>query len=130
LSWSGPYRRRGWRCFGGSQWLTASGNIAEVILQHTKGESWLLEHLRNCQSPEESFFQTVLCNSPGLRISNNNNRFILWPDPFACHPKTLGDEDFADIVNSGAHFARKFDQDSPTLDRLDKIVGLSKSSKE
>jgi hypothetical protein len=50
-------------------------------------------------------------------------RFIDW-SLGGHHPKTLGMEDVPRILESGAHFARKFDmaQDPDVLDAIDAAV--------
>jgi hypothetical protein len=74
--------------------------------------------------PDESYYQTIFCNAPHLKVSNNNWRYTDWSIESA-HPKTLLSEDLPKICVSSAHFARKFDmdEDDRILEELDAIVG-------
>jgi hypothetical protein len=69
----------------------------------------------------ESFFHTVLLNTPDLSASLDNRRYIVWARD-AAHPKLLQLEDLDGMLASGQHFARKFDLevDSTVLDELDR----------
>lgn len=54
---------------------------------------------------EETFYQTVLMNSPLARnVVNDNLRVILWPGP-----AVLNEKDYDNIRSRRALFARKMD---------------------
>jgi hypothetical protein len=93
-----------------------------VVSWHERNP-WLEQHLDERWCSDETFFQTVICNLPGIRLSQGNRRHIDWSEGQA-HPKTLGMADLAAIRASGAHFARKFEQDDPALDELDCMLGI------
>jgi hypothetical protein len=115
------------RCFAGEHWFCANRQAAEYLLEfhHTKLD--LAGHYRKLDpyfiSPDESYYQTVLCNAPHLKISQNHWRYIDWSDD-GDHPKTLQLSDLPKIQASPAHFARKFDMDTDAtiLDELDGIT--------
>jgi hypothetical protein len=74
--------------------------------------------------PDETFFQTVLMNSPYKnRISYDNLRYITWP-PGSRHPMTLDRRDFDTFMDSNKLFARKFDTtvDADVLDMIDREI--------
>jgi Core-2/I-Branching enzyme len=119
-----PYSKKGYRCYAGSQWFTANQRVAEYILGWEESNPWLGKHLRNRHCPDETYFQTVLCNAPQFRVSENHFRFVDWSLGGA-HPKVLNVCDLASILGSGAHFARKFTPSSPVLKRLDEYLGLA-----
>ncbi len=122
-AFTSPYSANGRQCYAGSEWFTANRRVAEYLLNSEGGYSWLGRHLRNRHCPDETYFQTVLCNAPQFRLSNNNYRFIDW-SLGTPHPKVLQFEDLPSILGSSAHFARKFVPDSPLLSRLDNHLAI------
>ncbi|SRR6266568_514046 len=118
-----PYSAHHCQCYAGSEWLTGNRKVAEYILGSQEKFSWLGKHLRNRHCPDETYFQTVLCNASQFQLSSNNFRFIDWSLE-GPHPKLLELEDLPTILASPAHFARKFAPDSPLLSRLDEHLGL------
>lgn len=124
LNWrlSGPWLpfSKNFRCFAGAQFFTANTRSAEHLLTATPQHQQLARHYATVPFPEESFFQTLLCNATHLRIKNDHFRHIDWRNGGA-HPKVLTCEDLPELAASPAHFARKFDiqHDSAVLDCLD-----------
>jgi Core-2/I-Branching enzyme len=117
------------RCFAGEHWFCANRKAAEYLIEFHKAKPALANHYRRSDPfaivvPEESYYHTIFCNAPGLKVSNNNWRYIDWSTK-SSHPKTLLFEDLPRIQASSAHFARKFDidKDARVLDELDAIVG-------
>ncbi len=102
----------GFRCFAGSQWFAANRNCIDAIERFERDERKRAAFFRGARIPDESYFQCILANAPGIRIRPTNFRYIEWP-PKARNPKTLRAADIASIVASGAHFARKVD---PSVD--------------
>lgn len=111
------------QCHVGEHWFCANRAAAEYLLEFHRTKPTLANHYRKFDDftifPEESYYQTVLCNAPSLKISKNHFRYIDWSQNI--HPKTLVIEDFPKLHSSPAHFARKFDSDidSEILDALD-----------
>lgn len=104
--------------FWGDHWFTANRRAAKALLAPTDDHLRLRRHLRLRAFPEESYYQTVLCSTDGLRICRDNKRFAIWNGGGA-HPMSLTDAEVPAILSSGAHFARKFVPDSPALEALD-----------
>lgn len=115
-----PYSRD-FACFQGDFWFTGSRRAAEVLLTPTPLHRRLQRYLRLRTFPEESYFQTVLCNEPGLKLDRNNRRFAVW-DSGSNHPSELTHDHLERMRRSDAHFARKFTPDEPVLDELDRLV--------
>jgi len=105
------------RIFAGDTWFMANRKAAAML----RGPfiEQLIRYYRKRFIPEEAFFQTALCNAPGLRICREHKRYADWTAG-GSHPKLLTTEDLPDILNSGAHFARKFVPDSPVLGIIDR----------
>ncbi|HVT12712.1 MAG TPA: beta-1,6-N-acetylglucosaminyltransferase [Fimbriimonadaceae bacterium] len=97
-------------CRSGSTYFTGNQAVTEAIeagLADDRLRRWFARRL----VVDEAFFQTILGNTSGLRISSDNLRFIKWPDlrlePNEEKPKTLTMADAPEIALSAAHFARK-----------------------
>lgn len=116
------------RCFAGEHWFCANRQAAEYLLEFHHTKPALASYFRRLERytiiPEESYYQTVFCNVPCLKVSNRNWRYTDWSQG-GRSPKTLLSEDLPKILASSAHFARKFDidVDSSTLDTLDAVIG-------
>lgn len=115
-----PYRHD-YGLFWGDHWFTANRKAAEALLSPSKKHHKLRRYLRWRSFPEETYYQTVMCNTAGLIICRDNKRFVRWNGGGA-HPVTLEESNVSEILASGAHFARKFTPDSPALDVLDRFL--------
>ena len=107
-------------CYSGYQFFSANRKSAAHILDFHKSNKKLAKHYVNCPHPEESYFQTILANSQDIKVNNNPWRYIDWSHG-GSHPKILTSSDLSIILESRAHFARKFDPqvDSKILDMID-----------
>ena len=109
------------RCFGGETWFTANQRVARILLDEYESGEHLIRHFSDRLIPEEAFYQTVICNQAGLRVSGDNKRYIDW-SLRGGHPKILDVGDLPAIAASRAHFARKFRPGSPALSLLDRVI--------
>ena len=126
-------------CYAGSQWFTLSRRAAAYVhefLQTPLGAALTnqykdLKFYGDERFPEESFFQTILCNAPSLKINLNNWVYVDWTERKA-HPKALTLSDLPAIQSSPAQFARKIDidTDSDLLDALDRLVDAKADAPE
>jgi hypothetical protein len=112
-------------CFAGEQWFCANRQAAEYLLEFHRTKPALADHYRRLDHhvivPDESYYQTILCNAPHLKISSNHWRYIDWETHGGQGVKILLMEDLPKLRGSVAHFARKFDinHDTAVLDALD-----------
>ncbi|KAL0406799.1 UNVERIFIED_CONTAM: Beta-glucuronosyltransferase GlcAT14A [Sesamum latifolium] len=91
----------------------------------------LLMYYSNFVSSPEGYFQTVICNAPEFvpTVVNHDMHYISWDFPPKQHPHTLSVNDTAKMIASGAAFARKFKQDTPVLDQIDReLLGRENGS--
>ncbi|XP_060206099.1 beta-glucuronosyltransferase GlcAT14A-like [Lycium barbarum] len=101
--------------FEGSPWMALSRAFMEHCIK-----GWdnfprkLLMYYANVVSPLESYFHTVLCNSPEFRntIVNQDLRYSV--------PVNISNYDY--LVNKWAISARPFKEGDPTLDELDRSI--------
>ena len=77
--------------------------------------------------PDESFFQTILMNSPlAGTLVNDDLRYVDWSEG-AASPRVLTAFDLERMIRSSALFARKFDPrvDRGVIDALDAHIDRS-----
>lgn len=111
-------------CYKGSQWMTLSRRASSYLVDFGQNHPEVLKHYRRTFIPDESYFQTVLCNADNLRVCHDNRRFILWNDSSPGHPVTLTMQNFDAMISSSKDFGRKFDLkvDAEVLARLNDVV--------
>ena len=82
----------------------------------------LLMYYTNFVSSPEGYFQTVICNVQDFSHTaiNHDMHYISWDNPPKQHPHTLSLNDTGKMISSDAAFARKFSENDPVLDRIDK----------
>ncbi len=111
------------RCHVSSDWLTLERSAVHAVLRFVREQRRVMEHYRRTIIPSESLFATVLANEPGVSVGPASR--LLRFDDGAAHPWTFGADDLGELLASGMHFARKFDErvDSRVLDLLDEARG-------
>jgi hypothetical protein len=124
--WRSPFAPN-FKCHYGDQWFTGNHKVAEILLNPTVKHMQLRHYLRFRHVADECYYQTVLGNTAGLKISKATRRFADWTESAGgpvggAHPKVLDLDDLSAIVSSKSYFARKFASDSPILDELDKML--------
>ena len=120
---STPFNNQ-FKCYAGSQWHILNHRCVQHIQSYVKKHPDFVEYYRSTMIPDESFFQTILLNSPCLNICSDNLRYIVWEPPY---PAILQSKDFEAMTTSGKFFARKFDVtvDANILDRLDQHLSVT-----
>lgn len=111
--------------YGGAFWFQANARAIDALLDSPLRRA-AISYFNRRPVPEESLIHTLLCNTPGVRISGDHKRYEDWT---ACgkHPKWLGPDDLPRVFDSSAHFARKFFDDGVTQDRVDReLLGLER----
>ncbi|MDD5348907.1 MAG: beta-1,6-N-acetylglucosaminyltransferase [Chthoniobacteraceae bacterium] len=123
-------KRPSWfRYMGGSNHLALSREAVEYTLGDPRARR-IVRRLKSTGIPEESVFQSVLCNSPlAATLVNDDRRAIAWERPGAPSPRTLTLADLPWLRTqreAGKWFARKFDTavDAAVLGALEKDLGL------
>ncbi|XP_042476031.1 beta-glucuronosyltransferase GlcAT14A-like [Macadamia integrifolia] len=84
----------------------------------------LLMYFTNVAYPLESYFHTVLCNSPEFQNTSANNdlRFIEWNNPSDMETNFLNLSHYKRMVLSGSVFARPFQEGNLVLQKVDEII--------
>ncbi|PKA57520.1 hypothetical protein AXF42_Ash020764 [Apostasia shenzhenica] len=113
------------RLFTGSPWVILSKSFLEHCIYSLDNlPRKLLMYFANVAYAAESYFQTVICNSPEFENTtvNTDLRFFLWEDPPALDPIFLNQSNYKAMVKSGAAFARQFAENDPVLERIDRQI--------
>jgi hypothetical protein len=118
-----PFSRR-FPCWAGEHWWTLGRRGVEHLLRAREEEPRLARWFAARHVPEEAYVHTVTCNAPTLRVVHHAFRYVDWSS-HAPSPRLLGSADLPRLLDSGAHFARKFAPDDPVLDALDRTLDLS-----
>lgn len=119
--WEANHPYKGWPCYYGDFWFMGNRSTAEILLNPTEKHWALRRHLRSRTHTDETFFQTIIMNEPGLRVCRDNKRFAEWNGGGA-HPILLDEAQLDEVLGSGAFFARKFQRDAPIIDKIDKSL--------
>lgn len=109
--------------YGGSPWCILSREAVAYLAKSKALRKYKLFARYRC-FPCEFFVQTVLMNSEHReQVFNDNKRHIIWAEGDN-HPKILTVADYAELTQSTAFFARKFDPsvDSAILDLLEQRI--------
>lgn len=110
------------KLFTGSAWTMLSRPFMEYLLW-----GWdnlpriVLMYYANFLSTPEGYFHTVICNAEEFwnTTVNHDLHFISWDNPPKQHPHVLTLNDYQNMVDSNAAFARKFRWNEPVLDKID-----------
>lgn len=116
-----------WVCFSlpGSAWTFLSRSFAEYcVVGWDNLPRALLLYYTNFISSPEGYFQTVICNSNEFKNTtiNHDLHYITWDNPPKQHPKSLGIKDYRKLILSSRPFARKFKENDPILDKIDREI--------
>lgn len=94
----------------GSQWVCISGEVEKWVEEYIKNHPGFIEFYRHTNCPDESFFQTLLMNSPYKNRRQDYLHYIDWS--FGGNsPKNLDVSDIDRMMKSGKLMARKFEDE-------------------
>lgn len=106
--------------YGGSNWMSITGECAQYIIRYSKQQRAFYNRLKYTFAPDETFFHTIILNSPFReKVCNNNLRYILWAEK-APSPLTLNEAFWPNIADSDCLFVRKVE--SGISDRLLNLI--------
>ncbi|HWE13266.1 MAG TPA: beta-1,6-N-acetylglucosaminyltransferase [Solirubrobacteraceae bacterium] len=110
--------------YKGEQWMALSRRALAVSLDGEWARSWQ-RYFATTLVPDEAYFPTVLVNERSVRVNRRQISWLRWnTDVNKPHPVTLDRASLAEAVESGAPFARKFDEDAAPglLDFVDETI--------
>lgn len=96
--------------YGGSNWMSITRQCAEFLISSLSRNKAFFNRLKYTWAPEETYFPTVIMNSPfAEKVKNDHMRYIKWEYKNGSFPAILDERDIEDIVSSGCCFIRKVD---------------------
>ena len=104
----------------GSQWVCISGEMEKWVEEYIKNHQEFIEFYRHTNCPDESFFQTLLMNSPYKDRRQDYLHYIDWSSG-GNSPKNLDVSDIDRMMKSGKLMAGKF-EDEGVIEILKKRV--------
>lgn len=105
---------------GRSQWFTISLKHVIFLINRLESSPALVRFFKLTWAPDEFVFQTLLFNSAFRDdIVADDLRYIDWSEGKK-NPKVLTVIDFDKLISSDHFFARKFKENDPVLDLIDK----------
>jgi len=111
----------GFKPYGGSMYWALSRDAFRYVQDFIARNPRFVRYFKHVNIPDESFFQTILMNSPlAPTIVDDDLHYTDW-SAVKSHPKTLGSGDLDAVLGSGKLFARKFD-DAGVLGEIDERV--------
>ncbi|MCH5229088.1 MAG: hypothetical protein J1F12_03715 [Muribaculaceae bacterium] len=105
----------------GSNWVTLSPAFTRYLIEK---EDFILKKFRGVICSDEIFIHTMLYNSPFRHtVINDNLRYIDWRRGT---PYVFKSEDFVELMQSRAFFARKFSSsvDKKIIDKIKNKISL------
>lgn len=108
------------RFYFGSSWVCLSKRTWDWMAEYLQIHPEYYTFFKNCNCPDESFFQTLVMNSPYADNRMDYLHFVEWPKGMN-NPKVLTIDDYKKLVNSDKLMARKFDDtiDENIIKRLE-----------
>jgi hypothetical protein len=109
--------------YGGSSFMSLSWPVVDYLWRFRQDHPELERHFRRTLSPEEGFLPTALGGS-SFALINDNRRHFVFRGAGLNRSRTLGIDDVAAALASGAHFGGKFDMEAdPTpIYHIDQVV--------
>ncbi|UFS71079.1 beta-1,6-N-acetylglucosaminyltransferase [Geomonas sp. RF6] len=119
--------------YAGNTWWALSRYAVQYILDFVQKNRSVSAFFEDTFAPEEMFIHTILGNSVFRSSIRRNIMFEDWSGQGG-HPEPIGEAHLElfekggavtvnDVYGSGeALFARKFTEDSPLLDRMDRLI--------
>lgn len=104
-----PFKRVcSFKSYFGSQWCCLSEEMADWILEYLQNHNDYIRYFIHCSTPDESFFQTLVMNSPYKNKRREYLHYVDWSEEKSS-PKTLTLRDIDNLKCSNRLMARKFD---------------------
>lgn len=105
--------RKEYSFYKGSQWFTIPYDVAAYMIDFLEKNEWYYRYFKNTLVPDESFFHTLIMNSPYKdQVVSENLYFLEWGKQLKDRnsPQYLTMDEVSLIEESNQFFARKFDQ--------------------
>ncbi|PWJ14695.1 beta-1,6-N-acetylglucosaminyltransferase [Ruminococcus flavefaciens] len=99
---------KGFKFYFGSQWWCINKDTMNWIIEYEKNNNDYFTYYSHCSTPDESYYHTLVMNSPYAKDCTDYLHCIVWPEG-SPSPKILTIDDKALLFNTSYLMARKFD---------------------
>ena len=112
-TWKGVQRKqlKDVRFYFGGQWICISGELEKWMEGYLHDHPEFIAFYRHANCPDESFFQTILMNSPYKDKRQDYLHYVDW-SLGGNSPKNLDESDIEKMRKSGKLLARKFEDET------------------
>ena len=119
FGWARRKPVNGFKFYFGSQWICLSRRSADWVLAYLEDHPEYYRFYKNSICPDESFFQTLIMNSPYVSNRMDYLHYVDWSEG-KNNPKLLKTEDYERLIRSDKLMARKFDNtiDADIIEKL------------
>ena len=123
FKWARRKNTTGLDFFFGSEWICLSKRTFDWMNAYINAHSEYYKYMENCNCSDETFFQTLLMNSPYADSRMDYLHYVDWSEGKSS-PKTLSQEDVENLIKSDKLMARKIDmyRDPIIIDILRKMT--------
>lgn len=111
-------------CFN-EMWMALNMDAVKYLLEAWEEHPEYREYYRYTHVPDETAFGAMLMGNEKMRASIRPMlHYVCWEGGVGGSPKTLGMEDVRKLMEEGRKlmFARKFEEDAPTLNYIDNEI--------
>lgn len=120
--------------YAGCQWWILSSDAIDYIMTWVEQYPKIVKFFGKTLLPDESFFQTIIGNSPFMPKTQRDLTFTYWREPGAPHPDWLTEEQIEKLYDdelidtdvfgtTDVYFARKFrDESAPVVELIDQRI--------
>lgn len=114
----------GMQFYFGSSWWCLNNEIVTWMMRYIQTNGEYYQFFTSCMNPDESFFHTLVKNSPFSSQCEDYLHYVDWSEGKSS-PKILRIDDFEHICASSKFMARKFDSrvDESIILKLNDFLG-------
>ena len=113
--------------YTGSQWFDVPREVLVYVLDYLEKNDELYKLFKTSFCSDEFWLNTIVMNNAVFRkrVTGNNHRFMKWIHKNGSYPAVLDEDDYLDLKDSDAFFARKFTNEcsKQLIAELDKVLG-------
>ena len=113
--------------YTGSQWFDVPREVLVYALDYLEKNDELYKLFKTSFCSDEFWLNTIVMNNAVFRkrVTGNNHRFMKWIHKNGSYPAVLDEDDYLDLKDSDAFFARKFTNEcsKQLIAELDKALG-------
>lgn len=108
--------------YGGSQWWVLPIETIQYISNFVKNNETYLKYHEFTHVPDEIFFHSIILNKFQTNVIKKSLTYVNWSAKNRPLPVTFELDDYNELVDNNYLFARKFNEESSILDKVDREI--------